>query len=292
MKFAYYPGCSLRGTGRAYEESLLEVCKILDVELLELPDWNCCGATTYMSVDELKSYALAARNLSIAGREQMDIIAPCAACYLVLNKTQHYVEDYPHIKKIVENAIAAIGMRYTPDVKVRHPLDVFLNDVGTKKIQEQVKHSLKGLKVAPYYGCQIVRPYSTFDNQRNPTSMDKLLQACGATAVDYPLKTYCCGGSQKGTLPEVGVDLLNNLISTAKTAGADVIATVCPLCQFNLDVFQDEVATINKSDFRIPVVYFTQLMGLAFGVPPEKLGLQRGFVPIEPLLHEKELVSA
>jgi heterodisulfide reductase subunit B len=122
--------------------------------------------------------------------------------------------------------------------------------------------------------------------------MDKLLQACGATLVDYPLKTYCCGGSQKGTLPEVGVDLLNNLISTAKTAGADVIATVCPLCQFNLDVFQDEVATINKSDFRIPVVYFTQLMGLAFGVPPEKLGLQRGFVPIEPLLHEKELVSA
>ena len=174
MKYSYYPGCSLRGTGRAYEESLLAVFRSLEIEIQELDDWNCCGATTYFPSTNLTSYALAARNLALAERVGMDIIAPCAACYLVLNKTQRYIRDYPDIKTVVSRALAKIELEYHDRVRVRHPLDVFLNDIGLKAISAKVVKPLKGLKVAPYYGCQIVRPYATFDDQRNPISMDRL----------------------------------------------------------------------------------------------------------------------
>lgn len=292
MKHGYYPGCSLKGTGRAYEESLLAVFNVLGVEYEELEDWNCCGATTYMSVDEMQSYALAARNLAIARKKDLDIVAPCAACYLVLNKTQHYVNEYPHIRQIVETALDSIGMKYPEGVVVRHPLDVLLNDVGVATIKEHVTRPLKGVRVAPYYGCQIVRPYSTFDDQRRPTSMDKLLEACGAEMVYYPLKTRCCGGSQKGTLPEVGLDLIRNLLIVAEENGANVIACVCPLCQFNLEVFQSEIDRGNSAFKSIPVLYFSQLIGLALGVPVKQLGLHRSFVPLGQLLGAPEAAHA
>jgi heterodisulfide reductase subunit B len=291
MKYAYYPGCSLRGTGRAYEESLLAVFRALEVEVEEIEDWNCCGATTYMSVDELTSYALASRNLALAERDHREIIAPCAACYLVLNKTQHYIRDYPDIKLVVNRALDAIGLKYRDLVRVRHPLDVLLNDVGPAAIAAKVKVPLNGLKIAPYYGCQIVRPYSTFDDQRDPTSMERLLEVCGAKAVHYSLKTTCCGGSQKGTLPEVGLDLIHYLLSEAQKHGAEVITTVCPLCQFNLESFQKEAGERHRQT-SVPVLYFSQLLALALGAPPHTIGLQRGFVPIQPVLASKEIAYA
>jgi len=291
MTYAWYPGCSLRGTGRAYEESLLAVFKALGVQVEELRDWNCCGSTTYLSVDELTSYALVARNLALAGREKRDIVAPCAACYMVLNKTQHYVDDYPDVKLAVNRAMDAIGLAYDGRVKVRHPLDVLLNDVGVKAIKEKVTQPLKGLKVAPYYGCQIVRPYSTFDDQANPVAMDRLLEACGAKVVHYPLKTTCCGGSQKGALPEVGLDLIHYLLSEAKRQGAEVMATVCPLCQFNVEAFQQDAAS-SRPAVSMPVVYFSQLMGLALGCSAKELGLKRCLVSAEGVLAEKEIAYA
>ena len=291
MKYAYYPGCSLRGTGRAYEESLLAVFRALDIDVEEIDDWNCCGATTYMSVDELTSYALAGRNLALAAREHSDIIAPCAACYLVLQKTQHYMREYPNIKLLVTRALSAIGLTYREQVRVRHPLDVLLNDIGLKDIGRKVKVPLNGLKIAPYYGCQIVRPYSTFDDQGDPTSMDRLLEACGAKIVRYTLKTRCCGGSQKGTLPEVGLDLIHYLLSEALKNGAEVIATVCPLCQFNLESFQKEAGD-RHHPASIPVLYFSQLMALALGASGDSIGLRRGLVPIEPVLANKEIAYA
>jgi len=184
---------------------------------------------------------------------------------------------------------------------VRHPLDVLVNDIGLDEIKKHVKQPLKGLKVAPYYGCQIVRPYSTFDDQYNPTSMDRLLEAIGCTIVTYPLKTRCCGGSLTGTLPEPGVLCSYILLKEAVKRGANVVATVCPLCQFNLDCYRDKMAakwgdeTIpdpNNPEVRIPVgphlnlpvVYFTQLMGLAFGMSEKELGLHRGFAPMPKLV--------
>jgi heterodisulfide reductase subunit B len=284
MKYAYFPGCSLKGTGKAYEESLIPVMKHLGIELQEIPDWNCCGATAYMAVDEGKACALAARNLAIAEKTGLkEMLAPCSACYLVLNKTQHYMQEYPQMKGVVDRALNAVGLKCSSALPVRHPLDVLLNDVGVEAIKQKVKRPLKGLKVAPYYGCQIVRPYATFDDQLNPTTMDRLLEALGATVIYYPLKTRCCGGSLTGTLPEPGLLCSYILLKEAKKRGADCLATVCPLCLFNLDSYHSKIESRFQDSARVPTVYFSQLMGLAFGLPEKELGLQRSLVPMKPL---------
>jgi heterodisulfide reductase subunit B len=283
MKYSYFPGCSLKGLGRSYEESLLPVMKHLGVELAELDDWNCCGATAYMSVDEGKAAVLAARNLAIAEKAgPEDLMTPCSACYLVLNKTQHNIADFPEISSTVQRALGSAKLAYKGTVKVRHPLDMLINDVGLDVIKEKVVRPLKGLKVAPYYGCQVVRPYATFDDAWNPVTMDRLLATLGAEVVHYPLKTKCCGGSLTGTVPEAGLRLTYILLKEAVRRGADVIATVCPLCQFNLDAYHDQIAR-RWEPARISTVYFTQLMGLAFGMSPEQLGLKRNFIQMKPL---------
>ncbi len=283
MKYSYFPGCSLKGTGRAYEESLLPVFAALGVELEELDDWNCCGATAYMAVDEVKACVMASRNLAIAEKTgNSELMAPCSACYLVLNKTKHYLLESPAVYEVIQKALKQGNLSYSGNVPVRHPLDVLVKDIGLDEIKKHVKNPLKGLKVAPYYGCQIVRPYATFDDQYNPTTMDRLLEALGATVVPFPLKTRCCGGSLTGTLPEPGLLCSYILLKEAIKRGADVIATVCPLCQFNLDGYHDKIEAKWES-VRIPTVYFTQLLGLAFGMSTRQLGLHRGFIPMKPL---------
>lgn len=285
MNYLYYPGCSLKSTGRAYEESLLAVVSALGITLTELEDWNCCGATSYMSIDEKKAFALAARNLALAEEAGTDgpaqLMAPCAACYLVLNKAQRVLDDTPELKAQVLGALRAAQLDYTGRVQVRHPLDVFVNDLGLEVLEAAVKKPLEGMKVACYYGCQIVRPYATFDDQYNPTSMDRILQAMGAEVIDWPLKTRCCGGSLTGTIEEVGLELNYILLHEAQRRGADVIATACPLCQFNLECYQDKIGAKHQERIELPAAYFTQLMGLAFGIPETKLGLQRLFVPVK-----------
>ena len=281
MKFTYFPGCSLKGLGRAYEESLLPVFRHLGVELEELEDWNCCGATAYMTVDEGKAFVLAARNLALAERRGgLPLLAPCSACYLVLNKTKHALQETQLLGSKIRRALATDYLDYRGDVPVRHPLDVLINDVGLEAIRAKVTRPLKGLKVAPYYGCQIVRPYSTFDDQYNPTTMDRLLEALGVTVVRYPLKTKCCGGSLTGTVPEAGLRLVYILLKEARKRGADVLATVCPLCQFNLDAYHPQVAA-SYEPVGVPTVYFSQLMGLAFGLDERELGLHRSMVPFK-----------
>jgi heterodisulfide reductase subunit B2 len=283
MKYSYFPGCSLKGTGRAYEESLLPVFAALGVELEELDDWNCCGATAYMAVDEVKACVMASRNLAIAEKTgNRELMAPCSACYLVLNKTKHYLHESHAVHEVIQKALKQGNLSYSGNLPVRHPLDVLVNNIGLDEIKKRVKNPLQGLKVAPYYGCQIVRPYSTFDDQYNPTTMDRLLEALGATVVPFPLKTRCCGGSLTGTLPEPGLLCSYILLKEALKRGADVISTVCPLCQFNLDGYHDKIEAKWES-VRIPTVYFTQLMGLAFGMPARQLGLHRGFIPMKPL---------
>jgi heterodisulfide reductase subunit B len=283
MKYSYFPGCSLKGLGRAYEESLLPVMRHLGVELEELDDWNCCGATAYMSVDEHEASVLAARNLAIAEKNgHCDLLAPCSACYLVLNKAKHNVADFPEVRKSVHRALETAHLTYRGTIAVRHPLDVLFHDVGLEAIKQKVVRPLKGLKVAPYYGCQVVRPYSTFDEAWNPTTMDQILAALGAEVVPFPLKTKCCGGSLTGTVPEAGLRLSYILLKEAVRRGADVIATICPLCQFNLDAYHDQIVK-RWGEARIATVYFTQLMGLAFGLSPRELGLHRNFIAMKPL---------
>jgi heterodisulfide reductase subunit B2 len=284
MKYIYYPGCSLKGTGRAYEESLLPVLKALDVDFEELKEWNCCGATAYMAVDETKAFALAARNLALAeeigsGEPGVPptIIAPCNACFLVLNKAKHYIAENAELGKKIKTALKAADLNFKGNVLVRHPIDVLVNDIGLDKIKTRATKPLKGLKVAPYYGCQIVRPYADFDDQHNPVTLDKILKAIGVEVVDYPLKTKCCGGSLTGTITEVGVRLNYMLLKEARRRDADCIATTCPLCQFNLECYQDKMHYENEPAMNMPVAYFTQLMGLAFDIPKEQLGFNHIF---------------
>jgi len=281
VTYSYYPGCSLKGTGRAYEESLLPVMRALDIELVELDDWNCCGATAYMAVDELKACVMASRNLALAEKAgHREVVAPCSACYLVLNKTKHYIHESPSVHQVVNTALKQGNLAYSGNTPVRHPLDILVHTVGLDAVKKRVTTPLKGLKVAPYYGCQIVRPYSTFDDQYNPTTMDRLLEAIGCTVVPFPLKTRCCGGSLTGTLPEPGLLCSQIILKEALKRGADCIATVCPLCQFNLDGYHDKIAA-KWGASRIPTVFFTQLMGLAFGLGERELGLHRGFIPLQ-----------
>ena len=253
----------------------------LGVELVELDDWNCCGATAYMAVDEAKACVLAARNLALAEKSgHAQLLAPCAACYLVLNKTKHYFHDYPAMKQTMDRALAAVGLRYGGDTAVRHPLDVLLNDVGLDAIRQKVVRPLKGLKVAPYYGCQIVRPYATFDDQYNPTAIDRLMEALGATVVRYPLKTKCCGGSLTGTLPVAGIRMVYILLNEARKRGPTAWPR-CARCASSISTPTTRRSPSQYGPVRVPTVYFTQLMGLAFGLPEEQLGLNRAAVRLE-----------
>ncbi len=274
--YAYFPGCSLRATGVAYEESLLELFRVLGLKLDELEDWNCCGATSYMSMDEGAAFLLSARNLSIAGHQgPKDLLAPCAACYLVLRKTQDYVAHYPEIRKKVEEGLRAAALKPLDGVRVRHPLEVLYNDVGAAAIKSKTVRKWLGGKLACYYGCQAVRPYDEVDKPHNPKRMDELMNAVGAPTVDWALKTKCCGGSLTGTLHDVGVRLNFILLKEAARKGADAIVTLCPLCQFNLDAYQADIRKHTGEAFDIPILYFTQVLGWSLGGDPGKLGFKR-----------------
>jgi heterodisulfide reductase subunit B2 len=275
-KYVYFPGCSLAATGVAYDESLKTLFRLLDLTLEELPDWNCCGATSYMCIDEGSAFQLSARNLSIA--HQMgakELLAPCAACYLVLRKTQDYAQHNPEIRKKVMQSLERAGLAQLNSVQVRHPLEVLYNDIGLARIKSATKRQWRGGHIACYYGCQAVRPYSEVDKAYNPTRMDELLGAVGVPTVDYALKTKCCGGSLTGTMREVGLRLNYILLKEAARKGAEAIVTMCPLCQFNLDVYQTEIAKQSGERFDMPVLFFTQVLGWALGGESRELGLKR-----------------
>lgn len=283
MKYGYYPGCSLERNASAYHQSTLAVAEPLGIELNEVEDWNCCGATEYFSINLLPAYALVARNLALASQhpEKGQLVAPCSACFLNLTKTDRYMVDSPQLAEQVNQALAAGGLHYRPgSVRVRHLLDIIVNDVGYDVVAARVTKPLKGLRVAPYYGCLIVRPgyQSMFDDPEYPTTLDKLLDVLGAEVVDFPLKAHCCGGHMTQISQPVAFELIRRLLKNAADYEADVIATLCPMCQLNLDAYQDGVNSLFKTNYYIPILYFTQLMGLAFGMPAIKLGFGKEFV--------------
>jgi heterodisulfide reductase subunit B len=281
INYLYYPGCSLHSTGRAYEESMLAVFRALEIPLEELDDWNCCGATSYFSIDETEAFTLATRNLELAenqsGNGGANLVAPCAACYLVLTKTQHYLTKYPDIKQKVNDALDSVGLHYEGKTKVRHPLDVLVNDYGLENIAKRVKRPLRGLRVGCYYGCQVVRPFAVFDDPLYPTTMDRLVKALGAEPIEWPLKSRCCGGSLTGTIQEVGLRLSRALLLDAQRRKADIVVTCCPLCQHNLECYQGRINRAMNDHINLPVAYFTQLMGVALGLSEKELGIQRLF---------------
>jgi heterodisulfide reductase subunit B2 len=281
MKYLYFPGCSLRSTGRAYDESILAVFKKLDIQLEEVSDWNCCGATSYVSIDEIDAFALAARNLALAEQqstdEKINLVAPCSACYLVLSRTERFLEDVPDVSAKINSRLYKAGLHYNGRVNVRHPLDVLVNDYGLENITKRVETPLKGVKVACYYGCQTLRPYATFDDPYRPVTMENLVKAIGADPVDWTLKTRCCGGSLTGTIQEAGLRLNRFLLKDVQKSGAEIVLTCCPLCQHNMECYQERICRMYGEEIDIPVMYFTQLMGIALGLLEKEVSMQRLF---------------
>jgi heterodisulfide reductase subunit B len=292
MKCTYYPGCSQHSTARGYEESIQTVAKPLDLELETLDDWNCCGATAYMSVNEVLSFCLTARNLSLAAKAGHPVVTPCNACFTNLRKTNAYMAEFPEVKAKVDEALGAGGMAYDGKTPTKHLLQVIVEDVGLEKIRGLVKRPLAGLRVAPYYGCQIVRPLGIEGGTDNPMMLDHLLEALGATPTHFPMKTTCCGGSLMGTQEDVALRLCRNLLLCAEQAKADCIAVTCSLCQMNLDAYQQRINSNYGTHFNFPIVYFTQLMGLALGFEERQLGLQRGVVPTSSLVRRGATAGA
>ena len=287
-KYAYYPGCSSECNAAAYELSTQAVAKAVGLQLAEIDDWNCCGATEYFSQDELTACSVIARNLALVDDELDQVVTPCAACYLNLAKVDDLMATDPKMSGLINQALAAGSLQYEGGrLRVRHILDVICDDMGEEKIRSLVKKPLSGLKVASYYGCQVVRPYKKGDCTEYPMKMDHLFEWLGAEIVEWGAKAHCCGGHMTQLSDPDAFELIRRLLKNADDNGADVIATMCPMCQLNLDAYQSRVNGMFKTNFNLPVIYFTQLIGLAFGLDPKSLGFGKELVAAMPILEDR-----
>jgi heterodisulfide reductase subunit B len=260
----------------SYHVSAVETAHCLGVTLQEIDDWNCCGATPYSHIDELLATTLCARNLALAEKQGLDLVAPCSGCYKNLYFANEHMRKDRDLAEHMNYALEADDLSYAGTVEVKHLMEIFARDVGFDAIRAKVTQPLKGLRVAPYYGCQIVRPRHSGASPADtygPTIFEDLLAAVGADPVDYPARLRCCGGSLIATNRDAALHLLRTLLESAVNAGADVIATACPLCQVNLECYQQEVNRAFDTDISLPILYFTQLMGMALGIAPERLGI-------------------
>lgn len=272
-KYAYYPGCSLEKMARSYHMSAMETARVLGVEFEEIEDWNCCGATAYFHVDEILATTLSARNLAMAENQGLDVVAPCSGCFKNLYFANESLKRDKDLADHINYALEADDLKFKGSINVNHLIEVFVNDVGLDEIKKHVKRPLKNLRVAPYYGCQIIRPRKTDENIEDPRMFEDFLSAIGATPVNYPMRLRCCGASLIITNKHAALSMIRALLQTAEDAGADVIATACPLCQINLEVYQTDINREFGTDLSMPIMYFTQLLGLAFGIPVKKLGI-------------------
>jgi heterodisulfide reductase subunit B len=282
--YSYFPGCSLEKMALSYHQSAMQTTNAVGVEMKEIEDWNCCGATTYFHVDELLAYTLVARNLAMAEKAGHDLVAPCSACYKNTYFTSKYLKEDKDLSDHINYALEQDNLKYSGSIEVKHLMEVFVNDVGLEEIKERTTKPLAGLRVAPYYGCQIVRPKKDHEDVENPRFFEELVSSIGADPVDFAYRLRCCGGSLIITSREAALTLVRNLLQNAVDSDADVIATARPLCQTNLEVYQMQVNQEFDTNFSIPIMYFTQLMGIAMGLPKKKLGIGSEFISTDKIL--------
>ena len=274
MKYIYYPGCSLEGTAREYDVSTRAVMKALGAELVELDDWTCCGASAAEATSALMPLVLGGRNLALGERMGVDgdFLVPCSACYLNLKRVTEKIGTEKRLLDQINEALTDENLRLKGDARVRHLLDIISKDFDPDDIRKRVQHRLEGVRVAPYYGCQCLRPYETFDDPERPTSMEPLIDALGAQIHSWQMRGKCCGAGLMTSKKDVALELTGAILKAAQ--GADCIVTVCPMCQMNLEAFQTDVSKHCKQNLQISVLYLPQLMGLAFGLPKASLGLE------------------
>ncbi len=277
MKYGFFPGCSYKGAA-GYKESTEAVCRELGIELAEIKDWNCCGATSYWSTQNLKSYVLPARIMALAEKQEFPEIANiCNACYSTLRKAKTKLDQDEDLKAKVNSALKEENLEYTGKLKIRHFMEILVNDFDPDEIKKHIKTDLGKLVVAPYYGCQLNRPWGDIDDAVNPVLMDKLIKTLGAKPLtDYSAKTECCGAAHMVAHKDKSLILNRRIVQDALEKGAETICTLCPLCQLNVDASQAGTGLTN-----IPVIFFTQLMGLAFGLGRDDLMLNKLITPFK-----------
>ena len=286
MNFVYYPGCSARGSSKDYELSTQAVCKALDINLVDIPDWNCCGSTPAHAVDTELSAALCVRNLDIAAQQEAELVlTPCPSCLSNLKLASKRMED-PAFRVRVDELLDGPSAKTFPPVT--SVMQGIAENFDMEAIAARVRKSLKGLRLAAYYGCLMSRPAEimNFGDPENPTLMESMLAACGAEMVDFPLKTACCGASFG--IPERPMTARNSgrILDLATQLGVDAVIVACPLCQMNLDLRQPQASKEMGTSFNLPVLYFTQMMGIAFGLDHKELGLGKLRVSAEGLIRK------
>ncbi len=276
MSISYYPGCTLSTKAKNYDRSGRAVMAALGMELSELPDWQCCGATFPLSTDNSMALIAPTRVLYQAEQAGEQVAALCAICYHVLKRTQTTLQRDGDMRERIN---WFTGQEYEGKVRVVHLLEVLRDQVGWESLAARVVRPLKGLRAAPYYGCLLLRPYDEIglDNPESPVILHDLLRALGAEAVDFPYNIECCGSYLTVKEPRVSANLSRDIVASAREHGAQVVVTACPLCQFNLDYPQRETE-FGRSGDEVPIVYFTQLMAVALGLPEEDWGLDGHYV--------------
>jgi heterodisulfide reductase subunit B2 len=284
MKVSYYPGCSLDGTAIDYNQSLIPIAKILGVDLEELPDWSCCGSSSAHALNDKLSVSLAGRNLIIADKIGLDLLVPCASCFQRLKFAEKAMKAGEKVEAMTHN--------FSGNFDIKHAGDFFWDEFGEKALTEKVKKPLEGLNPVCYYGCLTTRPQKVTDarNPEDPQSVDEIMKALGANVKNWSYKTDCCGGNIMLTHPDLAKKLVKKLLDNAIEAGADCIVVSCPLCQANLDTHQSEIFKEDGKTYNIPVYYFTEMMGLAFGDPSAERCIQKHFVEGKSLLKQKGLL--
>lgn len=276
MKVSYYPGCSLHATGKEYDQSVKAVSDALGIELKEVDDWSCCGASSAHMTNFKLSVALPARNIIAAQKDKLDVMIPCAACFNRFKSAQHHLEADSALKSEIEEIV---GGTYDGSVSLRNPIDIIYNDIGLDKLEEAVTRKLEGLKPVSYYGCLLLRPPEVcqFDDYENPYMMDGIMNALGADVRNWSCKTDCCGGSLTLSKTDIVVRLVDKMMQMASEAGANCIVTACPVCFANLDTRASEQG-------RIPAFYFTEIIALALGLKGPESWFKMHNVDPKPLL--------
>lgn len=278
MKLAYYPGCSLHGTAKEYDLSTQAVCKELGIELEEVPDWNCCGATSAHSLDRELALTLPARNLKIIEGQNLDVIIPCAACFSRTKACAYAIKNDNNMRSMIENRL---NFHFKLQTKIYHLVELLVEEIGLDEIKNHIKFYLKNLRVVCYYGCLLVRPHNIteLDDKENPQFLDRLVSSLGAISIGWPYKTECCGASLSLSKNELVTKLVGNMIRWAQEADAQAIVTACPLCQANLEMRQEK-------EQNFPIFYFTELLGLAFGLKEVESTLNKHLISTEALIKD------
>jgi heterodisulfide reductase subunit B2 len=293
IRYTYYPGCTLKTTSRNFEESTLASSNVLGIKLVEPGRWNCCGTVHALSTDDVMHHLAPIRNMirveELKAEDKVDnkkMVTLCAMCYNTLKRANNVFNSDSDRKEKIHDIMYKEDIKYSGNVEIVHFLEI-LRENGWDKIKNQVKNPLKGLRVAPYYGCLLLRPRGIgIDDTDNPTIFEELLEALGAEVINFSHKQKCCGSYHTVHMKEAVADLSHNILKQAEDAGANILATACPLCEYNLGPRQTQIKKQYPSFESIPVVYFTQLMALAFGLDEKATAFEANKPDPTPLMIE------